>query len=140
MRGQKASVFSACFCSGIVTIVIIVTIKFNVMENDKEIIIKKYLSAFEPVVQSGESRVERGNQSGVSRVESGERESLMCNVKSLTESSSQGRVVVKTSEDIIRELEDIVELETNDVVAVMLAEGYDLMRRNEVFGWAMRLR
>lgn len=92
------------------------------MENDKEIIIKKYLSAFEPVAHSGES------------------ECLMCNVKCLTESSSQGRVVVKTSEDIIRELEDIVELETNDVVAVMLAEGYDLMRRNEVFGWAMRLR
>lgn len=55
-----------------------------------------------------------------------------------TRNEEQGRVVVKTTEDIIRELEDIVEIETNDVVAVMLAEGYDLMRRNEVFGWAMR--
>lgn len=74
------------------------------MENDKEIIIKKYLRGFEPVTYSGEF---------------------------------SGRIVVKTSEDIIRELEDIVELETNDVVAVMLAEGYDLMRRNEVFGWGL---
>ena len=81
------------------------------MENDKEIIIKKYLRGFEPVAQSGESRVERGEFSG--------------------------RVVVKTSEDIIRELADIVEIEINDVVAVMLAEGYDLMRRNEVFGWGL---
>lgn len=73
------------------------------MEEDKEIIIKKYLRDFAPC------------------------------------STEQGRVVIKTSEDIIRELEDIVELETNDVVAVMLAEGYDLMRRNEVYGWAMRV-
>lgn len=109
--------FSACFCSRIVTIVIIVTIKFNAMENEMNVayvVLRKYLSAFEPVAHIGESIVERGEFSG--------------------------RVVVKTSEDIIRELEDIVELETNDVVAVMLADGYDLMRRNEVFGWALRLR
>lgn len=84
------------------------------METDKEIIIKKYLRGFEPVAQSGESRAESGEFSG--------------------------RVVVKTSEDIIRELADIVEIETKDVVAVMLAEGYDLLRRNEVFGWVMRLQ
>ena len=81
------------------------------METDKEIIIKKYLRAFEPFSEGQGTRNE-----------------------------VQGRVVVKTTEDIIRELEDIVEIETNDVVAVMLAEGYDLMRRNDVFGWAMRYR
>lgn len=84
-----------------------------------QVVLKKYLREYEPVAH----------------------DSLTCNVYRLLDScgTPMGRILIKTSEDIIRELEDIVELETNDVVAVMLAEGYDLMRRNEVYGWAMRV-
>lgn len=103
------------------------------MENDKEIIIKKYLRDYEPVAHSGEPRVACGEANPLGT-------SATPPIHCVAEGEFIERVVVKTTEDIIRELEDIVEIETNDVVAVMLAEGYDLMRRNEVFGWAMRYR
>lgn len=100
------------------------------METDKEIIIKKYLREYEPVAHSGESSVECGEATPLgAKVKSGE--------MSVEGGEFVGHVVVKTSEDIIRELADIVEIEINDVVAVMLAEGYDLMRRNEVYGWGL---
>ena len=108
-------------------------LKFNAMENDKEIIIKKYLRDYEPVAHSGEPRVACGEANPLGT-------SATPPIHCAAEGEFIERVVVKTTEDIIRELEDIVEIETNDVVAVMLAEGYDLMRRNDVFGWAMRYR
>lgn len=53
-------------------------------------------------------------------------------------SSSDDRVVVKTSEEIVSELSEIAQLEINEVALFLTNAGYRLAYHQGKFGWAFK--